>query len=424
MATFSQNNIQWLMLGNNTSLADSARAADLNALAVGEIGIFSASGAKLTNASTAGTRFMVAAENGDSPVVSETIDPADVKSVKKVVCAPAAQQVDVIGYNGTTGSIEVIADNVYMANVNLNQSLVSNHGGQYLKHAVYKSASSGATQLDIASGLTDSFIKNFKWEADSIVKAERLSDEAGLPLGTGTATSATIVATNGSKVVTGWADVDDATTNAAIAVGDLLRFGTATTDPVYKVESIDTTNDTLTLDVPYQGATETFDDSGLERIAAAAASASEMGVKITGVAGKFDTGKLHYYPGTSWELTLRDFGTTTLTNSVEQDNGKGTYEQIAELEFFLQGNGGNTMRTPEPLVYTRRAKAESGKFYNLYEISYTTKEERGYGAIHAPKQLTIAVNVGADGSSPSVPSWVGGTAGIEATLEQLLTVTL
>lgn len=413
MATFSQNNIQWLLLGNDTSTNGASRAAGINSLASGEVGVFGAYGDKLTSANDAGLRFMVAQENGNSPVTSEIIDPTTVTKLKKVVGAAAAQQVDVIGFNGTSGSINVIADNVYMANVNLNQSLVSNHGGQYLKHAVYKSPSTGATQLGIASGLTDSFIKNFSKEASKIVKAERLCDEAGTALGTGTATSATVVATNGSKVVTGWADVDDATTNAAMEVGGLLRFGTATTDPVYVIASIDAINDTLTLDVPYQGATETFNDTGLETIPAATAAASEMGVKVTGIAGEFDTGKMHYYPGTSWTMTLRDFGTTTLTNSVGQDNGKGTYEQVAELEFFLQGNGGNTMRAPEPHVFTRRAKAVEGALYNLYEITYTTKEERGYGAIHAPKQLTIAA-ISTNGG------WADdATTGLEATIEKL-----
>jgi hypothetical protein len=170
---------------------------------------------------------------------------------------------------------------------------------------------------------------------------------------------------------------------------------------------------TLTLDIPFQGADVSIAIGSTEYIAAADVATSEMGVKITGVASEFDTGKMHYYPGTSWSLNLRDFGTTTLTNSVAQDPGKGVYEQVAELEFFMQGNGGNTMRAPEPHVFTRRSSAVVGATYDLYEIAYTTKEERGYGAMHAPKHITVAAITGAG-------TWVNAAGtGFVDTIEKL-----
>ena len=71
------------------------------------------------------------------------------------------------------------------------------------------------------------------------------------------------------------------------------------------------------------------------------------------------------------------------------------------------------MRAPEPHVFTRRAKAVEGALYNLYEITYTTKEERGYGAIHAPKQLTIAA-ISTNGGWADDP-----ITGLQATIEKL-----
>ena len=417
MAIFSQNNIQWLMLGNSSTVSDTGRADDAVALATGEVGVFSASGQKLTNGSTP-QRFMVVQENGSSPVFSEIIDLDTVTDVRKVLSAAAVEQVDIIGYNGTTGAIEVGStkvDNIYMANINVNQSLASAHGGIYLKHAVFGAVGT-PTQEGVANGLNLSVLNNFKHEADTIIKPEMLCDEAGTAMG---AVGDFVVGTAGSTTVT----VTEATAVATVAAGDYFRIGTLTTDPVYKIKSstVAGVSGLLVLETPLQ---ETFSLLGTttEFITSAAGLAAEWGLKLTGVAKKFDNGKLNHGKA-SWNLTLKDFGTTTYTASAASSTGAGTYEQVAEMEFFLQGNGGNTMRTPEPLVHTRRNLAQAGSFYNLYEISYTTKEERGYGAMHAPKHLTIAVNVGTT-AGVAGPGWVSGTAGLEATLNTMLGVTL
>tara|TARA_R110002167_G_scaffold10659_15_gene48358 strand:+ start:10313 stop:11569 length:1257 start_codon:yes stop_codon:yes gene_type:complete len=418
MANFSQNNIQWLMLGNSSTVSDTGRAVDAVALATGEVGVFDASGQKLINSSTA-QRFMVVQENGSSPVFSEIIDPTTVTDVRKVLSAAAVEQVDIIGYNGTAGAIEVGStkvDNIYMANINVNQSLASAHGGIYLKHAVFGAVGT-PTQEGVANGLNLSVLNNFKHEADTIIKPEMLCDEAGTAMG---AIQDLVVGTAGSKTVT----VTHAAAAADVENGDYFRIGNATTDPVYKIKSSTVTgaaSGILVLETPLQ---ETFALKGTTTkfITSAAGLAAEWGLKLTGVAKKFDNGKLNHGKA-SWNLTLKDFGTTTYTASAASSTGAGTYEQVAEMEFFLQGNGGNTMRTPEPLVHTRRNLAEAASFYNLYEISYTTKEERGYGAMHAPKHLTIAVNVGTTAGAAG-PSWVSGTAGLEATIEQMLGVTL
>lgn len=86
--------------------------------------------------------------------------------VKKVTVqkyVAGANQVDYIGYNGTTGSIDVIDDNVYKVNITIVGTDATDFSRRTIKHGVYKS-DSAATQEEIAAGLTNSLITNFSRE--------------------------------------------------------------------------------------------------------------------------------------------------------------------------------------------------------------------------------------------------------------------
>ena len=129
MATFSQKDVQKLFVGG--LLGDATDT--LSAMPAGEIGVFTPGGTRVTEASAPGVdSFMIVQSRGaaNAPLISGIIDKTKVAFTANArAFAAATQQIDAIGFNGTTGSIDAINDNLYMVNLSLGQSLVSNHGG-------------------------------------------------------------------------------------------------------------------------------------------------------------------------------------------------------------------------------------------------------------------------------------------------------
>jgi hypothetical protein len=382
MNTFSQKDYQSLLVGKSGALKD---AATINALADGEIGIFTPAGVKLTEAAaTTSTRFILAVGRGTgvAPLQTPVIDPKRVtaKSLKTTVAA--AEQVDYIGYNGTSGSIAVANSTVYRASINLNQSVTSNHGGLYIKDMVYKSDAS-ATQEEIAQGLAKSAIANFSREANQVIKFERIANHAGAA-NTG---AGNFTVTNGSNRVIAATDID-----AVAVVGDYFRIGgTNTVAPVYKIIALDTTNQVATLDTPYQGATGTVTEANTEVITAAQAAAATWGLKLTGVAQPFSKGKLKYNK-VRWTTSLSTdgFGATVITNSATAKEGTGTYEQIAELEWFVSGNNGEIFRMGEPNIFAQTSLV-ANEPYDLINIEFEDGRKDSLGYVNTPKVVTLAI---------------------------------
>lgn len=386
MATFSQKDVQKLFVGG---LAGDTSAA-LAAMPAGEIGIFTPGGTRITEASAATTnRFMIVQSRGAGvpALYSGVIDKTKVAFTANARLHTAAtQQVDVIGFNGTNGAIEAINDNLYMVDLSLGQSLVSNHGGLYLKHGVYKS-DLNATQAEVASGIAKSLITNFSREPERIITVETLCDDAGAATAIGAAAD-TVVGNAGSRFVTIVDTAADASVNP-IAPGDYFRAGTAVTDPVYLVvaSTVGVNGGVLELSTPLQAAVNLVGTTA-EFITAVLAAAADFGVRITGVQQPFNVGKLHDNAN-SWKLTLKDFGNTLITNVSNATVGTGTERQVSELEWFCQGNEGDYFRMGEP--YIEPIRGEATGTYDLIQI--TTSELTRNSIVSGPinQQLTLAI---------------------------------
>jgi len=429
MNTFSQKDYQSLLVGKAGDVTTAATT--INALADGEIGIFTPAGVKLTEAAaTTSTRFILAVGRGTgvAPLQTPVIDPTKVTRKGKKVTAAAAEQVDYIGYNGTSGSIEVANSTVYRASINLNQSITSNHGGLYIKDMVYKSDAS-ATQEEIAQGLVKSAIANFSREADQVIKFERVVDHAGAANTITAGTDAThYTFTKGSKYVVGTNSaglpmLGSDEVNATVVAGDYIRVGTAVTSPVYKIVTVTSgtgatpagTPMTLELDVPFQGSTTSADiTAATEFVTAAQAAAGTWGLKLTGVAQPFSKGKLKYKK-VRWTTSLSTdgFGATAITKSATASEGIGTYEQIAELEWFVSGNNGEIFRMGEPNIYAQTSLvANTG--YDLIDVEFEDGRKDSLGYVNTPKRVTLAV-------PSTTPDWATSLADdITDVLEVLL----
>jgi len=392
MGTFNSRELQNLFVGGTAGDATAA----IGAMPNGEIGIFTPAGARITEASAVGQeRFIIVQSRGTNPPLqSPVIDKTKVnfKAGVRAYVAPTVQ-ISAIGFNGTSGAIEAINDNLYMLDINVGQELVGNHGGLYIKHGVYQSGAA-ASQAGIATGLAKSVITNFSREPQEILYPEVLLDEAGAGLA-GAVT--TVSFTNGSKVAV-------ANNAVTLAVGDYLRVTAGVGNAVYRVAKLTPGAGTTVLiefEYPYQGATATAAVATVFRITEAQADAADAGVRLTGFTPNFVVGKFRHRVY-RWVNTLKDFGTTTVSELQTANLGTGSENQIAELEWFTQGNEGDFVRMGEPTIFPARRDANTN--YDLLHIS--TEQIATTSVVSGPikMEMTLAIPV-------ATPDYAdGGTA--------------
>lgn len=365
----AQSNVTHMFVGKDLNiLANTGVREDL---AVGQIGVFKV-GSKTANGAgvlAAGDRYTIVTKNQSGVIVESPIITKGSGEEYNVDYLAATNEAKAIGYNGTSGSISAANSTDYVVHVSWkDNSKTYGQSNDLVKFAAYRSDAS-ATQAEIALGIAENFNKNFSKEDPQILKAEILSAEAGDALGTSVDT---ITLKNGSKYFTA-DDIDDATGGAALAVGNYLRIGTATSSPIYKITAIDTTNNIGTLSMPYQGVDYSAEDTAFEQVTAADAAAAAAGVKISALNNQkyFEPGLVKYY-NTVFDIQLNeDFGTTDTSDLVAGASGSGTYYEVAQNEWFLKGNRGESWRQGN---YPKNVKLEatSGKTYD--QITITFKE--------------------------------------------------
>ena len=206
-----------------------------------------------------------------------------------------------------------------------------------------------------------------------------------------------------------------------IAVGDYIRLGgTNFEDAVvtlasdtYKVISLPSTT-TIELDRPVQAANATYVDNGgrVTVIPAATGDAAAWGVAVMGQPLGFSVGK-EKYKKMRFNLSLKDFGTSTITHSTLASEGSGIYEQIAELEWFTNGFKGEIYRTGGPELHAFTSDADSTATYDLTTIEYYDDTTVGFQANISPKRLILAT----PSSAPTYMSDIAADGGIWDSLE-------
>lgn len=372
MASFSQKDINLLFIG----AAATKTTTTIEAMNDGEIGIFTPAGVRVTEATAATVKKFIIVKKvaGGIPLVSGIINKADLKSVTRKVYVAATDQVQNIGYDGSTGSITVANDTEYHVRISFREGLTSNHGGLYLKHGFYVS-DLNATKYEIASNLVSNIQDNFSKEAEKLISVQMLSNDAGV------ATTGTVDVVKGTRKVV-------ASVPGDFEVGGLLRTGTATTAAVYKIVSI--SGDILTLDSKMVAATGQYAIAAAESVTAALAAAASYGIKLTGIPSAHVVGKLHGdLAPIAFDVTLEGFGATANVLTTAATAGNGTEKQIKELEFFCQGNEGDFYRIGEPNLFPKRTEASGN--YDL--ISLDIQENYTGSIVLGPifKSYTLAL---------------------------------
>lgn len=417
---------------------------ELAGCTVGESVVVSPGGVIVDAAGTLPKQFKVGqvrSVNGANTVLwSDILDPKYIKSIDAFRTVAATQQLDYIGYNGTSGAIEEINDNIYTIRLYMKPTDTAGFAQIKVKRADYQSDSS-ANQDEIALGLANTLIKNLQKEPEKVKYGTDNIKVEVVCSGTSIATSGgTIAVVKGSQYVTILGTGADAgmynADGATIVAGDYIRFGHATTKtyPVYKVEEVvsggGATTMVVKLSIPYQGTSNTaLAAASAGVIPAATAVASDFGIKLTGSTYKFDVPKFGYYLP-RWVTALQDCGTTTITNSAKATEGAGTYEQIAYLEQQLQGNEGNFYRAMVPYP-TFRSDAVVGATHGQIVITYYDHMSTPLGDYaDSPKTLIIACTETADattfddantGLAPTLQAYITAYTNITSNVSSLAT---
>ena len=351
----------------------------------------------LTDDRVAQTGVKLVGRYGTKLVQSDMIKAEDIITYRGVADAADVEQVTHIGYNGTTGAIQAINDNLYKLKIIFQEA---GRTGQSLYNTVsvfYRSDAS-ATATEVAFAISDLLVKDFARLPENPVVLEVLNS-AAVTAANGTKNGQEVTVVKGSKYVTFETDLTyHAAGDATLVAGDLLRIGsvtagTALTSPVYKVVSI--SGLVVELDRAVTNASGTYDDAGgtsdIEVIPVA--SIGDYGFELTGVARTHVVGK-RPFSKVSFTVGLENFGTTQLVYTTPMSLGAGNPEQIADLEWFTEGNAGYKYRADYmyPSSYTSRVTA--GHMYNQLCITWASKSraESIGGPGHNPKQLIIAID--------------------------------
>ena len=276
----------------------------------------------------------------------------------KTYSAPQ-EQIAVIGFDGTSGNLDVTAGNEFILTVAFDHDDVM-WSEQKLRNS-YDYYSAAPTLQGLATSMVTQI--NFKEKMSTLNGTGATISAVMLTNGTATALDgpATLAVTNGSTTITA-----SAAQTTDWSVGTLVRIGGAgATNPVYVITSV-TSPTVATINTPYQGATNSA-------IAARTITVpTAFGIQVTGLAltwvkdfFKFMKVKFHF--------DLKGFGSSTYNTSCavcqNSSKGVGSAYEVAEYESFAAGNDGALNRTVVPLPLGRTyADTSTPKTYDTIVI--------------------------------------------------------
>ena len=373
----AQNNVTHIYVGSNTALVTTQAPSTARTMGIKRLG------ERLCDATAlgAGDGFQVLYLDKASKLqVSPVFYWNDLVSKRKLATSADAAQVVAIGYNGTTGSIEVNNGGEYLVTVGFKDGTKMFNKRQY-KYGQY-TADASATQYEIVNGIMTSFLATLAKDPFKMFKVEKINSGAQL----NAMASATAAVTNGSKIVT--LSEDESLT---CSDGDFIRFGTsgAGTAPVYKVVDITANGLTITLDQPYQGTTNaTFAHTSIETL-----TEGNWGLLITAMDSNkpFELGKWEFNP-LRFDVGLSvDFGATPTTVVTSPAKGVGTYKEIATIEWELVGNRREAYRIAEyPVDINSSLGATSGETYTTYVLQFKDRSTQVIGGT-AESHITLMI---------------------------------
>lgn len=343
------------------------------------------------------TGVKVVGRYGTKLVHSDMFKCSDIITYRVRATAAATEQVTHVGYTGSTGSIQVINDNMYKVKINFFEEGRTGQGVNDFVSVFYESDTS-ATGTEVVYGLEELLRLSFNKQAERPVYI-RVLNSAGLDTALDIDHNITVV--NGSKFIVSAADWSTDGAVEIAAVGDSIRIGSAAEadaavalgSSVYKVVAIPAT-DTIELDRPVTGVSGTYTAStDVQLIKAATANAANFGLELHGIARSYLVGK-RPYSKVRFTVGLENFGTTTTTYTTPMSLGHGLPEELWDLEYFTEGNSGYKYRGDYMYNPAYTSRILTGHTYDQWAITWASnsRTESIGGPGHNPKQLIIAAD--------------------------------
>jgi hypothetical protein len=297
----------------------------------------------------------------------------------------AQQQSTAVGYNGTTGALPVANDTDFFIKIRKRDNDAANRSQPFSLFAGPVRTDATGTQAELASMLVKNGYLNFKDEpSNQYLRFEALCDNAGAAT---TAATGTLTAVNGSRFVA--ASVSG---SAEFAVNSYVRFGTATTAPVYKVIAVAAAG--ITLDSPYVGTTGTFVAGAAEFITPVLAAAANFGVRMTGNVDPFDVNQWRDYYANRFTVSFSDTN-TPITHLLGAFNGNGVWQQVAMDEYLSYGYEGENNQLAVPSIPRDQVVKSPG-------IAGNTDNTSKYSALNIAWEESISGLVSMDGGKGNV----------------------
>lgn len=292
-----------------------------------------------------------------------------------------AEQVYFVGFNGSSGSLDVSQSNEFIL------TIAYDHDDMMWSEQKLRNSYDYYSQSPTQSGLAFSMVSqiNYKENLASVNGTGKMVLAEAVSSGSFLASSAgSFTVTNGSNTITvvesagGANDAGKYNSDAGtFAIGDTIRLGgTGNTTAVYLITGVSgagTASCTITLSQPYQGTSGTVTAANAGYI-----SGGNYGIKISGQPLTW-TKDFFKYNKVKFHLDIKGFGNSTYDrpgsigpNSAESTKGIGYYQEVAEWESFAAGNQGALNRMVVPLPTGRNmtlgTNTSSVTYYNTWVI--------------------------------------------------------
>tara|TARA_R100000654_G_scaffold2251_1_gene8234 strand:- start:3284 stop:4528 length:1245 start_codon:yes stop_codon:yes gene_type:complete len=265
------------------------------------------------------------------------------------------QQVSIVGFNGSTGSLPAANETDFYIKIRKNDNDAANRSQPMSLFAGPVRTDATASQEELAFALVKNGQTNFAKEpANNYLAFDIISDGTTAAI----SGSPTLAATKGSVSLT-------YNGNHSLAGGDLVFIAGAT----YKVESAPTAT-TVTLTTPFEGETVTALASGTTYATTHGklTAAVNFGVRLTGVQADFDVNAMRDYYVNRFTVTFSDASTLVTTTGAR--TGSGVWQQVAMDEYMNYGyEGMDGMLGVPPRM--RDQEVVEGQKYGCMEISWT-----------------------------------------------------
>jgi hypothetical protein len=356
---------------------------------------------------------LVQGQGATKPLIkSAPFTAASIITAKKKDWTAAVQQISYVGYNGSTGNLVLPSAGTNVIIRNTFKSNFYQYSDKLMSSIVGKKITSTDTVESVVNKLAKDCIIDIQKYVNIPYKVEILSSNAGVVnAATAGADFTHLQFTKGSSLVVGVnsSGVEMKGSDElidALAAGYYLRAGTAVTDPIYKIKSV--TNGTGTtpagsplkieLEMAFQGDTTSIAVGSTEYITLANVAASNVGIKFTGLPQKKFGPNTFRYEVSKFVTTVNGFDPATNVQSAATVGieGSGTYEQIAQDEFFLQlfeGMHDGVLLQVPPV--TMRSNVSTTGRYSMIVIEFKTDSGTMDLVTHpqARKQIIAAVDI-------------------------------